>query len=144
LLSCGEEEYWTMRDFDPLESGSVTGESLSDLTPDLHDDTACSGPGVLVDALPRNARIMITTRNSCYRFVVIEGADRRVQITGGKLFPDATEIVLEGAITSGGTIKPGWISVGLPVALSIGLRRITTSRVESVAFEHVPSAAHVA
>jgi hypothetical protein len=129
-----------MRDFDPLESGSGTRESLSDLKPDPHDDTVPSGPGVLVDALPQNARIIITTRNSCYRFVVIEGANRRVQMTGGKLFPDATEMVLEGAITRDGAIKPGWISVGLPVALSIGLRRITTSRVESVAFEQVPSA----
>ena len=128
-----------MRDFDPLESGSKTVESLSDLTPDPHDDTAPSGPGVLVDALPQDARIIITTRNSRYHFVVIEGSGRRVQITGGKLFPDATEMILEGAITGGGAIKPGWISVGLPVALSSGLRRITTSCVESVAFEHVPS-----
>jgi len=129
-----------MRDFDPLESGSRTGESLSDLTPDLHDDTVPSGPAVLVDALPEQARIIITTRNSRYHFVVIEGSDRRVQITGGKLFPNATEMVLEGAITSSGAIRPGWITVGLPVALSIGLRRITTSCVESVAFERVPSA----
>jgi len=133
-----------MRDFDPLESGSVTGESISDLTPDPHDDTDSSGPGILVDALPQNARIVITTRNSCYRFVVIEGADRRVRITGGKLFPDATEIVLEGAVTRDGTIKPGWISVGLPLALSIGLRRVSTSRVESVAFERAPSAVSAA
>jgi hypothetical protein len=140
LLSYGDEEYWTMRDFDPLESSSGTRESLSDLTPDPHDDTASSSSGVLVDALPQNARIIITTRNSRYRFVVMEGADRRVQITGGKLFPDATEMILEGAVTDGGSIKPGWISVGLRVALSTGLRRITTSCVESVAFEHVPSA----
>jgi hypothetical protein len=97
-----------------------------------------------VDALPQNARIIITTRNSCYRFVVIEGADRRVQITGGKLFPDPTEMLLEGALTGSGFIKPGWISVGLPVALSTGLRRVTTSCVESVAFEHTPSTVHAA
>ena len=133
-----------MRDFDPLESGSRTGESLSGLTPDRHDDTLPSGPAVLVDALPANARIIITTRNSHYRFVVIEGSNRRVQITGGRLFPDATEMVLEGAVTTGGAIKPGWITVGLPVALSIGLRRITTSCVESVAFERVPAEMSVA
>jgi hypothetical protein len=144
LLSYDDEEYWTMRDFDPLESGSRTGESLSDLTPDRHDDTVPSGPAVLVDALPANARIIITTRNSRYRFVVIEGSNRRVQMTGGRLFPDATEMVLEGAVTTGGAIKPGWITVGLPVALSIGLRRITTSCVESVAFERVPSEMSVA
>jgi len=132
-----------MRDFDRLESSSGPLESLSE-TPDPTSVEPTSGPGVLVDALPQNARIIITTRNSCYRFVVIEGADRRVQITGGKLFPDPTEMLLEGALTGSGFIKPGWISVGLPVALSTGLRRVTTSCVESVAFEHTPSTVHAA
>ena len=132
-----------MRDFDSLESSSGPLEPLSD-TPNSPGGEPSSGPGVLVDALPQNARIIITTRNSCYRVVVIEGADRRVQITGGKLFPDATEMILEGAVTGGGAIKPGWISVGLRVALSTGLRRITTSCVESVAFEHVPSSVYAA
>ena len=131
-----------MRDFDPLESGPV--ESFFDSASSPHDDEASSGPGVLVDALPQNARFIVTTRNSSYRFVVVEGANRRVQITGGKLFPDATEVILDGAITGGGAIKPGWISVGLPVALSSGVKRITTSRVESVAFERIPSAIHAA
>ena len=133
-----------MRDFDSLESGSGPVEPFSDLTPDRTDSEPSSGPGVLLDVLPREARIFVTTRNSRYHIVVIESADRRVRITGGKLFPDATEMLLEGAVTDDGFVKPGWISVGLPVTLSTGLRRITTSRVESVAFEHVPSSMHAA
>jgi len=129
-----------MRDFDQLESGSGPVEPLDDQV-DLEN---FSGPGVLVDALPPNARIVVTTRNSCYRLLVIDGADRRVSITGGTMFPEATEMHLDGATADVGIIKPGWIRAGLRVALSIGSRRITTSRVESVAFERVPTAVHAA
>jgi hypothetical protein len=118
-----------MSDFDPLESGSGSVEP---------------GPGVLVDALPPNARIVVTTLHSCYRLEVIDAEDRRVRITGGKLFPDATDMLLEGATTDAGMTRPGWISVGLRLALSTGLRRIMTSRVESVAFERIPASVHAA
>jgi hypothetical protein len=97
-----------------------------------------------VDVLPPNARIVVTTQNSCYRFIVVDGAERRVQITGGKLFPEPAEMFLEGAPTESGAMKPGWIRVGLPVSLSTGLRRMTTSRVEAIAFERVPEAVHAA
>lgn len=133
-----------MRDFDIRESGSGPVESFSARTPDQPDSESSGRPGILVDALPPNARIIVTTRNSRYRLVVIDGAARRVAITGGKLFPDATEMLLEGATTDAGVIEPGWISVGVPVTLSTGLRRITTSRVESVAFERVSSATRAA
>jgi hypothetical protein len=126
-----------MYDLETVESASdfVGSRPASDRT---HTEPS-PRPGVLVDALTPNARIVVRTRNSCYRFEVMDTVDRRVRITGGKLFPEATEMLLEGATTDDGTIKPGWISVGLPITLSTGLRRITTSRVESVAFERVPA-----
>jgi hypothetical protein len=129
-----------MSDFDLLESGSGPVEPLSQLTPDRTDPEPASGPGVLVDVLPPNARILVTTQHSCYRFVVLEGPDRLVRVTGGKLFPDATEMLLEGATTDAGMIKRGWICAGMPIVLSTGVRRIITSRVESVAFERVRAA----
>jgi hypothetical protein len=130
-----------MSDFDRFESGSGPVEAHPDRTSDSTDSEPSPRPGVLVDALTPHARIVVTTRNSCYRFEVVDAADRRVRITGGQLFPEATEMLLEGAPTDTGTMKPGWISVGLPVVLSTGLRRITTSRVESLAFERVVRAA---
>jgi hypothetical protein len=131
-----------MRDTDHL-TGSAPVEG-PDRTANPPDGEPQSSSGVLVDALPPNARIVVTTMHSRYRFDVLDGADRRVRITGGKLFPDATEMLLEGATTDVGTIKPGWISVGLRVALSTGLRRIVTSRVESVVFERVPASVRAA
>jgi hypothetical protein len=129
-----------MHDFDSLETGSGPVEPLDEQA----DLEGASGPGVLVDALPPNARIIVTTRNSCYRLLVIDGADRRVSITGGTMFPEATEMLLEGATADVGIIKPGWIRTGLRLALSLGSKRITTSLVESVAFERVPAAVHAA
>ena len=128
-----------MHYFERLETGAGPVEGLSDRTQEQTEPEPKRRPGVLVDVLPPNARIVVRTRNSCYRFEVIDGADRRVRITGGKLFAESTEMFLEGAATDAGGVKPGWISVGLPVALTTGLRRITTSRVESVAFERVPA-----
>jgi hypothetical protein len=129
-----------MYDFDRFESASGPVEPHPDRTSDRNDTERSPRPGVLVDVLTPHARIVVRTRNSCYHFEVVDAADRRVRITGGKLFPEATEMLLEGATTDAGSIKPGWISVGLPISLSSGLRRITTSRVESLAFERVPSA----
>ena len=133
-----------MRNFEPFETASDTVESLPAQAPDRSDSTPRHRPGVLVDVLPPNARIVVTTRNSRYRVVVLDGGERRVQISGGNMFPEPIEMLLEGATTDDGTVEPGWISVGLPVTLWTGLRRITTSRVESVAFERVPSAVRAA
>ena len=144
LPFCAREVYSTMRDFEQFETASDTVETLPDRTSDRRDSTPRPRPGVLVDALPPNARIVVTTRNSRYRFVVVDGAERRVQISGGKLFPEPIELLLEGATTDSGIVEPGWISVGSPVTLWTGLRRITTSPVEAVAFERVPPAVRAA
>ena len=133
-----------MTDFDPLETGSGSVEPLADRTHDRTDSEPASGRGVLVDVLPPDARIVVTTLHSCYRLMVIDGVERRVSITGGKLFPEATDMFLEGATTDAGMTKPGWISAGLRLALTTGLRRIVTSRVVSVAFERVPASVHAA
>jgi hypothetical protein len=99
-----------------------------------------SGPGVMVTSLEPGSRIVVATRHSCYRFVVIDGAQKRASVTGGKMFPESTEVRVEGS-TNGSTIKSGWIGVGLRIELSIGLRRITTTPVESVSVEAISSAA---
>lgn len=124
-----------MHDCNQFQSGSGPVEPLRNPTHDGTDDRPSAAPAVLVDVLPPKARVVVTTRNSCYHIAVIDGSDRRVLITGGKLFPEPTEILLEGATTDAGIIDPGWISVGQSMTLAAGLRRITTSRVETVAFE---------
>ena len=41
--------------------------------------------------------LTLHTRNTCYRMVVVDGSERRVRITGGKLFPESTEATVRSA-----------------------------------------------
>jgi hypothetical protein len=59
-------------------------------------------------------------------------------VTGGRLFPESTEVRLEGSTAGGSVLKIGWIGTGLRLEMSMGRQRITTSRVESVIIENVP------
>ena len=93
------------------------------------------GNGLLVDALEAGTRIVLGTKHSCYRFVVVDGSQRRATVTGGKMFPESTEVRIEGASSGDNVIKAGWLAVGLRAELSIGLKRITTSSVQSLAIE---------
>jgi hypothetical protein len=95
-------------------------------------------PGVAFGALEPGTVIVVSTRHTCYRFVVVDGPGQRALVTGGWLFPESTAVRLEGATGGGSVLKVGWIGVGLRLELSIGLRRITTSRVVSIVVENVP------
>ena len=56
-------------------------------------------------------------------------------VQGGTMFPEATSVRLEGATADGSALKMGWILVGLRFEMSLGPKRITSSRVRSVAIE---------
>jgi hypothetical protein len=95
--------------------------------------------GISVQSLEAGSMFLVTTRHHDYRFVVVDAAQQRALITGGSLFPESTEIRVEGATTRGSVVKIGWIGIGLPLEMSMGRRRIITSRVQSITFEHEPS-----
>jgi hypothetical protein len=80
--------------------------------------------------LPGTA-LTLHTRNTCYRMVVVDGAERRVRITGGRLFPDSTDAQVIGAIDDE-TVKGGWIVEGFQLELSTPRGPVLTSVVESV------------
>jgi hypothetical protein len=87
--------------------------------------------GVAVESLEPGTILEVTTRNTRYRLTVIDGGGHAL-ITGGALFPQPTEVHIEGATAGGSALKLGWIGVGLRLELSIGRRLITTSAVQSV------------
>jgi hypothetical protein len=129
-----------LHDLDPLDSQSkivdVDGSFGRALPPaDEAGPDPASGAGLLVDALEAGTRIIVGTKHSCYRFVVVDGSQRRATVTGGKMFPETTEVRIEGASAGDHVIKAGWLAVGLRAELSIGLKRITTSSVQSLAIE---------
>jgi hypothetical protein len=75
--------------------------------------------------------LTLHTRNTCYRIVVVDGSDRRVRISGGKLFPEGTEAQVVGAIDDE-SVKVGWIVEGYQLELSTQRGPVLTSTVESV------------
>jgi hypothetical protein len=87
--------------------------------------------GVSVEALEPGTTLEVTTKNTRYRLTIID-ADGSALITGGSLFPNPTEVRVEGATAGGAALKIGWIGVGLRLELSIGGRVIVTSPVQSV------------
>jgi len=124
-------------DIDPLDSqsaivdGPLAGSSGT-LAPKV--DPA-EGPSLMLDGLAAGTTIVVATRHSSYRFAIVDAAERRATVVGGKMFPEITDVRIEGATTGASVIKPGSIVVGLRLELSMGLKRITTSSVTSFRIE---------
>jgi hypothetical protein len=91
--------------------------------------------GIDFQALPMGTVVHVDTRYSTYRLVVVDPDDKRATVTGGRLFPEPTELRIEGATAGGTAIKSGWIGVGLRLEMSGLSNRITTSVVESVSID---------
>ena len=88
--------------------------------------------GVDFHSLEVGAVVNVHTRFSRYRLVVVDPESERAFVTGGQLFPESTEIRVEGATAGGTAIKPAWIGVGLRLEMLTGSTRVTTSVVQSV------------
>ena len=97
-------------------------------------ESGCSG-GVDFGSLEVGAVLNVHTRYSHYRLVVVDGADSRALVTGGRLFPESTEVRIEGSTSGGTAIKPGFIGIGLRLEMSNGSNRITTSVVQSMSLD---------
>ena len=122
-----------MRHSEP--SPAIHNVEMPGLTPSL--DEVESDPNRRSVALPLllpGTRVSLHTRNTCYRIVVIEGSERRIQISGGKLFPESTDAELIGAIDDEG-VKVGWIVQGFQLELLTERGPVLTSAVESVDVE---------
>jgi hypothetical protein len=82
-------------------------------------------------SLPPGTELVVDTRNSRYRLVMLEdGLNALVQ--GGPYFGQQTVARVEGSVLRGRLLKIGWISLGLQLEISAGGRRIVTSRVRSI------------
>jgi hypothetical protein len=97
-------------------------------------DSGCED-GVTVSDLEPGTRITVVTKNSIYRLDVLDGGKGRVIAVGGSVFPDHTEVRVEGSTDGGSVLKCGWIGVGLRLEMTRGMRRITTSRVKAVVID---------
>lgn len=100
-------------------------------------EAGCSD-GIAIQALARGTTLIVQTRNSLYRLIMMMGVRHGVLVQGGSLFREATPAHLQGASAGGCLVKTGWIGVGLRVELWVGSDRILTSTVRSIAIENVP------
>ena len=75
--------------------------------------------------------ITIQTRNTCYRMQILDGSTGRVLITGGRLFPEITEVEVVGAADDE-HVRTGWMVEGLQVELSTRRGPVLTSMVQSL------------
>jgi hypothetical protein len=96
-----------------------------------------TGDGIDVRSLESGTTLLVHTRNTYYRLVVLNPARLLVLIKGGDLFRHETEARLNGATRGGSTLKDGWIGVGFRMDLWAGGRRIVTSAVRSTTIEPV-------
>ena len=100
-------------------------------------EPGCSD-GIDFQSLPPGTVVHVETRYSTYRLVVVHPDEKRATVTGGRLFPEPTELRIEGATAGGTAIKAGWIGVGLRLEMTALASRITTSVVCSVTVDPPP------
>jgi hypothetical protein len=101
-------------------------------------ESGCSG-GVDFHSLDVGTVVNVHTKYSNYRLVVLDPEKKRAMVTGGRLFPESTEVRVEGATAGGTAIKPAWIGIGLRLEMSNLSNRITTSVVQSVTLVPPPA-----
>jgi hypothetical protein len=96
-----------------------------------------TGDGIDVRSLESGSTLLVHTRNTFYRLVVLNPARLIVLVKGGELFRHETEARLNGATCGGSTLKGGWVGVGFRMDLWAGGRHVITSPVRSVTVESV-------
>ena len=88
--------------------------------------------GVDIRSLPAGTKVVVTTRNSRYRFVTLDGSGGNALVEGGSYFPQATTVRVEGSSLGKSLLKVGWIGLGLFLKLSCGGKQVITSHVRSI------------
>ena len=93
------------------------------------------GRSVALSLLLAGTLVTVRTTNTVYRIVVLDGPARRVSISGGRLFPESTDVELAGATDRDEVFKGGWIVEGLHLELLTDRGPVSTSIVESLAVD---------
>jgi hypothetical protein len=91
--------------------------------------------GVDIRGLAAGTVVIVHTRHSRYRVVVVEPRSCHVLVTGGASFSTLAEAQLVGATGGGSMLKLGWIVVGLRMELRQPNHRTMTSPVDVVTIE---------
>lgn len=94
--------------------------------------------GVDLSDLPRGTELLVETRNSQYRLVLLDDRGRNALIEGGRHFREWTEVQINGSMCGESLPRVGWIGLGLSLELTVHGMRLLTSRVRSIRIEPSP------
>ena len=97
-------------------------------------EAAIEAEGLSLDSLRPMSRLVVRTRNTLYRLVVL-GPGPSVLVQGGCYFPEAREAQLCGSSLGGSMLKTYWIGVGFRMELSGPTEHVVTSPVRSIEVE---------
>jgi hypothetical protein len=130
-----QSAFWNTRGSDIAQSMAKGAMMLRQgHTLDSFAANSSNREGVSIETIETGATLIVKTRHSYYRMVVVDGSQQLVQIQGG-VFPEPTMVRLCGATAGGSAVKVGWILVGLRMECRLGTRCITSSSVHSISIE---------
>lgn len=101
--------------------------------------TVSSVTEVALETVGQFDTIVISTRNSVYRALLLDPQTGRALVEGGDYLVEPKEAFLSGAILRGDTFKLGSILVGYRLELWVNGRMMLTSPVEALHIEHHPT-----
>ncbi len=88
--------------------------------------------GIRVDELSALERLIVTTVNSTYEFILVAPASANVLVRGGAFFPVFTPVRLAGSSLGGSFLKLRSVHVGFRLELATDSGFIITSPVRTV------------
>lgn len=91
--------------------------------------------GVEIRDLQALDTLIVRTRNSAYRIVVLRPPGDDILIQGGRFFPHAVRARLSGSSLGGSLLKLGWIGQGFQMEVQADGQCVLTTRVRSVVLE---------
>jgi CRISPR/Cas system-associated exonuclease Cas4 (RecB family) len=91
--------------------------------------------GIDVRSLPPGTELEVDTRNSRYRFVILDESGSNALVQGGPYFRQEAKVRIDGSLLGESLLKSGWIGLGLRVEMSAGSQRVVTSRVRSISVD---------
>ena len=126
------------------ESGAA-GASISysdqvELVVQAPDLSARAGKvaGIDIRSLPPGTELEVDTRNSRYRFVILDESGSNALVQGGPYFHEEAKVRINGSVLGGTLLKSGWIGLGMCIEISAGGQRVSTSHVRSITIVQTP------
>lgn len=107
--------------------GPDTAEVRNPLLQTVRDSIA-GGKSVRIHSLTQGEAIVVKTRNSSYRIIMLDRTTQMAVIRGGRYFKKPTEVCLLGSAV-GRKIQIGRIALGKGIGIAVGRRCFVTSPV---------------